>query len=71
MSLLNYTTVLNQIWFSTDPVALDSLAVQELDREREAAKLPANFDNPELFQNAVTLQLGVSDLSKIRLDVVR
>jgi hypothetical protein len=72
VSLLHYSTVLNQIWFSKDPVALDVLAVQELDRERDAAKLPPNFDNAELYQNAgVYLQLGVSDLSKIRLDIVR
>jgi hypothetical protein len=71
VGLLHYSTELNQIWFSTDPVALDVLAVQELDREREAAKLPANFDNPKLFQNAGLLQLGVSDPAKIRLEIVR
>jgi hypothetical protein len=71
MSLLHYSTVLNQVWFSKDPVALDVLAVQELDREREAAKLPANFDNPVLYQNAGSLWLGVPDLSRIRLDIVR
>jgi hypothetical protein len=72
MSLLHYSHQLNQIWFSTDPVALDVLAVHELDVERQAAKIPSTFENPELYQNAgVYLQLGVSDLSKIRLDVVR
>ncbi len=72
MSLLHYSYQLNQIWFSTDPVALDVLAVHELDSERQAAKIPSTFENPELYQNAgVYLQLGVSDLSKIRLDVVR
>ena len=30
--LLHYSTVLNQLWFSRDPVALDTLAIKELDR---------------------------------------
>jgi hypothetical protein len=72
MSLLHYSTELNEIWLSKDPVALDVLAVQELDRERQMAKMPSTFENPELYQNAdVYLQLGVSDPSKIRLDVLR
>jgi uncharacterized protein (DUF362 family) len=71
MSLLHYSYQLNQIWFSTDPVALDVLAIRELDGERQAAKMPASFENPLLFQNADLLQLGVSDISKIRVDVVR
>ena len=32
--LLHYSSVLNQLWFSHDPVALDTLAIKELDRER-------------------------------------
>lgn len=72
MSLLHYSTELNQIWFSKDPVALDVLSVQELDRERDAAKIAPAFDNPQLYQNAaVYLQLGVADIQKIRLDVAR
>jgi hypothetical protein len=72
MSLLHYSTQLNQIWFSKDPVALDVLAIQELDRERMAARVVPTFDNPQLYQNAAFyLQLGVADVQRIRLDVVR
>ena len=67
LSLLHYSTQLNQIWFSKDPVALDTLAVQELDRERQIMKVPSLGDNPDLFQNAALLELGVCDLAKIRL----
>ena len=35
MSLLHYSIELNQIWLSKDPVALDVMAVKELDRERQ------------------------------------
>jgi hypothetical protein len=70
MSLLHYSTELNQIWFSKDPVALDVWAIRELDTERQAADIDSPSDNPKLFQNAGDLQLGVPDLSKIRLDVI-
>lgn len=71
MSLLHYSTELNQIWLSRDPVALDVWGVRELDNERQAAKMDSFGDNPKLYQNAGELELGVPDLSKIRLDVVR
>ena len=52
MSLLHYSNALNQIWMSKDPVALDVLAMQELDREREARKMSAGNPNAELYHNA-------------------
>jgi hypothetical protein len=71
-SMLHYSTELNQIWIGKDPVALDTLAIQELDRERQANKdLESHGDNPELYQNAVLLQLGVADPAKIKLEVVK
>jgi hypothetical protein len=68
MSLLHFSTPLNQIWFSKDPVALDVLAVDELNREREAAKMISNGNNPQLYQNAGLMELGVPDLSRIWID---
>ncbi|HEY3862480.1 MAG TPA: DUF362 domain-containing protein [Verrucomicrobiae bacterium] len=70
-SLLHYSTELNQIWISKDPVALDTLAIQELDRERQAKNIASRGDNPELYQNAALLELGVSDPSKLKLEVVQ
>ncbi len=69
VSLLHFSKELNQIWFSRDAVALDVVAVQELDRERQEAKMPSAGENPQLYQNASLLELGTSDLSKIRLVV--
>jgi hypothetical protein len=71
LSLLHYSTEVNQIWLSKDPVALDVLAVQELDRERAAAKMESFNQNPDLFQNASLLELGVSDTNRIRVDLVK
>jgi hypothetical protein len=70
LSLLHYSVELNQIWFSKDPVALDVLAVQELERERQARNIPSLGDNATLFQNAGLLELGVPDPAKIRIDPV-
>ena len=40
-SLLHYSAVLNELRFSADPVALDALSLQELDRQRKLAGIPA------------------------------
>ncbi len=67
-SLLHYSAVLNQIWFSKDPVALDRLALRELDRQRRSANAPVANQNLELYDAAALLQLGVSDLKRIQVD---
>jgi uncharacterized protein (DUF362 family) len=67
--LLHYSTPLNQLWFSPDPVALDVLAIQELDRQRQAARVLAAKTNQELYQNASLLEIGISDPR--RIDVTR
>ena len=66
--LLHYSTVLNQLCFSHDPVALDTLAIKELDRERRALDAPEFKLNLELYANAALLQLGVNDPAKIQVE---
>jgi len=68
-TLLHYSIALNQLWFSTDPVALDVLAIQELNRQRQAAKAPAVKTSMELYQNAALLELGQNEVQ--RIDVTR
>ena len=68
--LLQYSTVLNQLWFSRDPVALDTLAIKELDRERQLIDAPGFTPNPDLYANANLLQLGVNDPARIRVDKI-
>lgn len=70
-SLLHYSTMLNQIRVSRDPVALDVLSIQELDRQLQAAHIPTLSTNLDLYQNAALLELGVSDLKKIQVENVR
>ncbi len=64
---LHYSTVPDQLWFSKDPVALDTLAIRELDHEREAAGawgFPADL---EIYTNAALLQLGINDPSQMQI----
>jgi hypothetical protein len=69
--LLHYSAVPNQLWFSHDPVALDTMAIRELERERRAAKAPEFKPHTEIYTNAVLLQLGVSDPAKIQVEKIK
>lgn len=66
-SLLHYSTMLNQLRFSRDPVALDVLSLQELERQRQFASAPSVRTNRDLYSNAALLQLGASDPRKIQV----
>jgi hypothetical protein len=63
--LLHYASVLNELWFSTDPVALDVLAIGELDRQRRSADVGFVKTNLDLYNNAGLLELGVPDPKRI------
>jgi len=68
---LHDSATLNELRFSTDPVALDVLSLQELNRQRQAAKIPVVTNRFELFSNASELQLGISDPARIQLEHIR
>ncbi len=70
-SYLQYATVLDQIWLSRDPVALDTLALAELVRERKIFQIPPPKLNYQLYTNAVLLQLGVNDSSRIQIEKMK
>ena len=69
--LLHYSSVPGQLWFSHDPVALDTMAVQELEHERRAANAPEFTPHLEIYTNAVLLQLGVNDPAKIQVEQIQ
>ncbi len=70
---LHYSTPLNQIRFSKDPVALDVLSIRELDRQRQRTMpdvhMPTN--RLELYRNAELLELGISDPARIDVETAR
>ncbi|HXA45341.1 MAG TPA: hypothetical protein VNZ25_07545, partial [Candidatus Angelobacter sp.] len=63
--------VLNQVWLSHDPVALDVLSLKELAREAKMfGTLPVPSDS-EIYTNAALLELGANDPARIRVEKVR
>ena len=66
--LLHYSTTLNQLRLGFDPVALDVLSIQELERQRQVAQAPELRSPMELYQNASLLELGVSDPKRILVE---
>jgi hypothetical protein len=68
--LLHYSATLNQLRFSLDPVALDVLSIQELERQRQAAHAPTVKPNLKVYGNAALLQLGTDDLRRIQVDTI-
>lgn len=69
--LLHYSTVLNQLRFSKDPVALDVLSVQEINAQRQNAGTEQMRTNIDLYSNASLLELGVSDTNRIHVEMVQ
>jgi len=67
--LLHYSTILDQLWFSQDPVALDVLGVAEIERQRTARDLPGRSPSLVLYENASLLELGISDTNA--MDITR
>jgi hypothetical protein len=68
---LQFSTVRNELWFGHDPVALDTLALKELMRERRFVGAPPMPTNFAIYTNAVLLQLGVNDPSRIQVEKVQ
>ena len=66
--LLHYSSVLNQLWFSRDPVALDTLAIKELDGERSSPSFEVVFRKRAGMIWSVSILLmasGTTRLSKL------
>ena len=70
-SLLHYASILGQLRFSTDPVALDVLSIRELERQRELADTPPVKLDLKLYKNASLIDLGVSEPRDIQVEIVK
>jgi hypothetical protein len=69
--LLHFSATINQLRFSRDPVALDVLSLGELDRQRQAADAPPVKLNIDLYNNAALLELGNSDVKRIKVEKIK
>ncbi len=62
---LQDSAVLNELRFSADPVALDVLSINELEKQRAQKGISPLRQNRALYENANLLQLGVSNSNSI------
>jgi len=67
---LQYSTVLDQVWLSHDPVALDVLALKELAREAKTFGAEPVPSESEIYTNAALLELGANDPARMRIEKV-
>ena len=65
---LQFSTVRNELWFGRDPVALDVMALKELMLQRRVLSAPPMPSNFAIYTNAVLLQLGVNDPTRIMVE---
>ena len=68
-TLLHYAKSLNQLRFSKDPVALDTLSLAELEAQRQKAGIPSTKFTSDLYKNAALLELGINDARQIRMEM--
>ena len=64
---MHYSTELNEVRVSRDPVALDVLSLRELERQRRMLGNAHPPVNRELYDNAALLELGLSDPERIEV----
>lgn len=69
LTRLHYATPLNQLRFSKDPVALDTLSLAELEAQRQKAGIPSAKFASDLYKNAALLELGINDARQIRMEM--
>ncbi len=69
-SLLHYSVPLNQLWFGKDAVAMDSLGLAELERQREIAKMPTVTVPKDIYGNAELMELGIANPKRIAIETV-
>jgi hypothetical protein len=67
-TLLHYSSAMNELWFSRDPVALDILSLAEVAKQRRQAGAPPLRTNLEIFSNAALLDIGYADPAKFRIE---
>ena len=68
---MHYSIALNELRLSKDPLALDTLSMQELDWQRRAARMRSPTNHFELYQNAALLELGVNEIASMKIERVR
>ena len=64
---LQYSAAPNELRFGFDPVALDVLSIEELNRIRHTAGAPSITNRFELYENARWMELGTDSVRKLEI----
>ncbi|MDX1953458.1 MAG: DUF362 domain-containing protein [Verrucomicrobiota bacterium] len=67
-SLLHYAAVLNELWFSKDPVALDLFSLETLDAQRKKVGIEQPKFNRDIYSNAALLSLGMDNRKEYQIE---
>lgn len=67
---LQYSSVLNELRFSDDAVALDALSMDDLERLSRRGRVKVSLPSRELFENAAGITLGMAHRSRIKVERV-
>ena len=63
----DYATTLNELWLSTDPVALDMMAADRIVKLRQFVKLPTRAEAKEMRRAAGRMGMGVTRLEDVEI----
>ena len=67
----DFATALNELWFSTDPVALDTLSYELIARLRSSLKLPVRSSPRMLLRYASKMMLGTDSTQSMTIETIR
>ena len=70
-ALLHYTEPLGQLWFSSDPVALDIFGIETLEAKRQDLEIEFHPPRSKLYENATTVLIGESDPKRRKVEYLK
>ena len=66
----DFATALNELWFSEDPVALDTLSHQLIAQLRSSLKLPVRSNPRKLLRYASKMMLGTDSTQSMQIETI-
>ena len=67
----DFATALNELWFSRDPVALDTLSYELITQLRHHLKLPVRSSPHKLLRYASKMMLGTDSSQSMEINTIR
>ena len=67
----DFATALNELWFSEDPVALDTLSYELIAQLRSSLNLPVRSNPRGLLGYAAKMMLGTDSIKSMQIETIR